>query len=31
MFTVLARLILLPLSIKQQKGMVKMAMFRPKM
>ena len=27
MFTVLARLILLPLSIKQQKGMVKMAMF----
>ena len=31
MFTVLARVILLPLSIKQQKGMVKMAMFRPKM
>ena len=31
MFTVLTRLILLPLSIKQQKGMVKMAMFRPKM
>lgn len=31
MFTILARLILLPLSIKQQKGMVKMAMFRPKM
>ncbi len=31
MFTILTRLILLPLSIKQQKGMVKMAMFRPKM
>lgn len=31
LFTVFTRLILLPLSIKQQKGMVKMAMFRPKM
>lgn len=31
MFTILTKLVLLPLSIKQQKGMVKMAMFRPKM
>ena len=31
LFTLFTRLILLPLSIKQQKGLVKMAMFRPKM
>ena len=31
LFTVLTRLILLPLAVNQQKGMVKMAMFRPKM
>lgn len=31
MFTVLTKLVLLPLAIKQQKGMVKMAMFRPKL
>lgn len=31
MFTILTRLVLLPLAINQQKSMVKMAMFRPKM
>ena len=31
LFTLITRLILLPLSVKQQKSMVKMAIFRPKM
>ena len=31
LFTIIIKALMLPLSIKQQKGMVKMAMFRPKM